>query len=64
MIASRHTYVIEIVSESIYIPQGSYYLKVTTACSVVLLPSSQPFGKIPGDPQFISEIKKGNINKI
>ena len=30
-------------------------LKVTTACKVVLLPSSQPFGKIPGEPQLISD---------
>ena len=30
------------------------HLKVTTACSVVLLPSNHPFGKIPGDPQLIS----------
>ena len=30
------------------------YLKVTTACSVVLLPSNHPFGKIPGEPQLIS----------
>ena len=30
------------------------YLKVTTACKVVLLPSSQPLGRIPGDPQLIS----------
>ena len=33
------------------------YLNVTTAWSVVLLPSSQPFGKIPGDPQLISKIQ-------
>ena len=30
-------------------------LKVTTACKVVLLPSSQPFGRIPGEPQLISD---------
>ena len=30
-------------------------LKVTTACKVVLLPSSHPFGKIPGEPQLISD---------
>ena len=30
-------------------------LKVTTACSVVLLPSNQPFGRIPGEPQLISD---------
>ena len=30
------------------------HLKVTTACKVVRLPSSHPFGKIPGDPQLIS----------
>ena len=29
-------------------------LNVTTACKVVLLPSSHPFGKIPGEPQLIS----------
>jgi hypothetical protein len=34
------------------------YLNVTTAWSVVLLPSSQPFGRIPGDPQFISKYVK------
>ena len=30
-------------------------LKVTTACSVVRLPSSQPFGRTPGEPQLISK---------
>ena len=30
------------------------HLKVTTACKVVRLPSSHPFGRIPGDPQLIS----------
>ena len=30
------------------------HLKVTTAWRVVLLPSSQPFGRMPGDPQLIS----------
>ena len=29
-------------------------LNVTTACSVVLLPSSQPLGRMPGEPQLIS----------
>ena len=31
------------------------HLKVTTAWSVVLLPSSQPLGRMPGEPQLISE---------
>ena len=33
-------------------------LKVTTACSVVLLPSNQPFGRIPGEPQLISDMMR------
>ena len=33
-------------------------LKVTTACSVVLLPSNQPLGRIPGEPQLISDFDK------
>ena len=32
----------------------SSHLKVTTAWRVVLLPSSQPLGRIPGEPQLIS----------
>ena len=32
----------------------SGHLNVTTECRVVLLPSSQPLGNIPGEPQFIS----------
>ena len=30
------------------------HLNVTTAWRVVLLPSSQPLGRMPGDPQLIS----------
>ena len=30
-------------------------LNVTTACRVVLLPSNQPLGRIPGEPQLISD---------
>jgi hypothetical protein len=32
-----------------------FYLNVTTACKVVLLPSSHPLGRIPGEPQLISK---------
>ena len=32
--------------------------KVTTACRVVLLPSSQPCGRTPGEPQLISRQKE------
>ena len=33
-------------------------LKVTTACREVLLPSNQPLGRIPGEPQLISDFDK------
>ena len=32
----------------------SWQRNVTTACSVVRVPSSHPFGRMPGEPQLIS----------
>ena len=41
---------------------GGSHLNVTTAWSVVLLPSSQPLGRMPGEPQLISE-KRQQLHK-
>ena len=38
-------------------------LKVTTACRVVRLPSSQPFGRTPGEPQLISKHKQSTFRE-